>query len=62
MNNYMVILLKELIILPNQEVKVELVSDISKNIIKKASIVDKNKVLVVAPINQIGRASCRERV
>ena len=52
MNNYMVILLKELIILPNQEVKVELVSDISKNIIKKASIVDKNKVLVVAPINQ----------
>ncbi len=52
MNNYMVILLKELVILPNQEVKIELISDISKDIINKASIINKGRVLVVAPIDQ----------
>ena len=46
-----VILLKELVILPNQEIKIELYNKISKRIIKNA--IDSNgKVLVVAPLDK----------
>ncbi len=47
--DYLVILLKKLVVLPNQEVKIEIISDISKKIINKNTT---NEILVVAPINQ----------
>ncbi len=50
--DYKVILLKELVILPNQEVKIELVSSISKDTINEAIENFNNKILVVAPINR----------
>ena len=46
-----VILLKELVILPNQEIKIELNNKISKRIIKNA-LDDNGKVLVVAPLDK----------
>ncbi len=50
--NHEVILLKELIILPGQEVKVDLISEVSKNVIKKSIDLNEGKVLVVAPLDQ----------
>ncbi|MEG0909820.1 MAG: AAA family ATPase, partial [Bacilli bacterium] len=47
-----VILLKELVILPNQEIKIELNNNLSKKIIKNASINNDNKLLVVAPLDK----------
>ncbi len=49
---YIVILLKELVVLPKQEVKIELLSDVTKYIVDEALKDKENKVLVVAPINQ----------
>lgn len=46
-----VILLKELIILPNQEIKIELNNRLSKQIIKLAIEEYENKLLVVSPID-----------
>ena len=48
-----VMLLKGLILLPNQEVKIELSNNISKEIIKLASKKYNRKVLVITPHNQI---------
>ena len=44
-----VMLLKGLILLPNQEVKIELSNNISKEIIKLASKKYNRKVLVITP-------------
>ena len=49
--NIPVILLKELVILPNQEIKIELSNNLSKQTIKEASLHNANKLLVVAPRN-----------
>lgn len=46
-----VILLKELVILPNQEIKIELVTDLSKKIADEACENYINRLLVVAPLN-----------
>lgn len=46
----MVIILKELVILPNQEIKIEIKSKLSQEIIKKALNLN-SEVLVIAPIN-----------
>lgn len=51
-NTIPVILLKELIILPNQEIKIELNNKISKLIIKKSTLEYDSKVLVVAPLDK----------
>ncbi len=48
-----VILLKELVILPNQEVKIELNNNISNKIIKEANLKYDSKVLVVSPIDTL---------
>ncbi len=50
--NIPVILLKELIILPNQEIKIELKSSLSSRIIKEATLKNDGTVLVVAPKNE----------
>ncbi len=52
MNKYFVILLKELVILPNQEVKIELLPENSKKVINMSVENEDSKVLVVAPISQ----------
>ena len=52
MKDYMVILLKELVILPGQEIKIELLTEVSKKIINKSSNELDSKILVVAPITQ----------
>lgn len=49
--NIPVILLKNLIILPNQEIKIELNNELSKLIIKEASAHYDGKIMVVAPID-----------
>ncbi len=49
--NYLVLLLKELVILPNQEIKIELISEISKDIINKSILEFEKKVFIVAPMN-----------
>ncbi len=48
-----VILLKKLIILPNQEIKIELNNKLSKLVIKKAMTDYNNEVLVVSPLDQM---------
>ena len=48
-----VMLLKGLILLPNQEVKIELSNNISKEIIKLAAKKYNRRVLVITPHNQI---------
>lgn len=47
-----VILLKELVILPNQEIKIELNNKLSKLIIRNAMANNDGKLLVVAPIDK----------
>jgi len=49
----LVMLLKDLVILPFQEIKLELKDEISKKIIKLSSKKYNNRVLVVSPINSI---------
>ena len=49
--NIPVILLKELVILPNQEVKIELNNELSRQIIKEASLNNNGRLLVVAPLD-----------
>jgi ATP-dependent Lon protease len=46
-----VILLKSLVILPNQEIKLELKSEISKLVIENSVVQNNGNVLVVAPLN-----------
>ncbi len=54
MTNYIpVFILNELVILPNQEIKIDLNNDVSKKVIKEASKNDESKVLVIAPKNSI---------
>ncbi len=50
-NEIIVILLKELLILPNQEIKIELNNKLSKQIIKQAIDNYDSKLLVVAPLD-----------
>ena len=47
-----VILLKRLVILPNQEIKIELNNIVSLKAIKDASINYKGEILVVAPMDE----------
>jgi len=49
----LVMLLKNLVILPFQEIKLELKDEISKNIIKISSKKYNNRVLIVSPINTL---------
>lgn len=49
----MVILLKELVILPNQEIKIDLCTSSSKKIVEIAGEKCESKVLVVAPLSQL---------
>lgn len=51
-NKYLVILLKSLIIIPNQEIKIEINNDITKKIIDEAAAKYEDKLLVVAPLSQ----------
>ena len=52
MNNYIpVFILNELVILPNQEIKIDLNNEVSKKVIKDAIINDEKQVLVIAPKN-----------
>ena len=46
-----VILLKKLVIFPSQEIKLDIKSELSKEIIISSSQNDNNKILVVPPIN-----------
>ena len=50
-NNIPVIILKNLVILPNQEIKIELNNLITKKTIKEASDNYKGEILVVAPLD-----------
>lgn len=50
--NIPVILLKELVILPNQEIKIELNNDLSKLIIKEANLNHDGRLMVVAPMDE----------
>ena len=52
MKSIPVILLKELVIFPNQEIKIELNNQISKKTINEAMVNNDCKVLVVAPIDK----------
>ena len=57
MTNYIpVFILNELVILPNQEIKIDLNNEGSKKIIKAAGKNDVNKVLVIAPKNSLETA------
>lgn len=49
----LVMLLKNLVILPFQEIKLELKDEISKNVIKISSKKYNNRVLIVSPINSL---------
>ena len=54
MNNLLpVFILNELIILPNQEIKIDLSNELSKNVIKSSCKNNLNKVLVIAPKNSL---------
>lgn len=48
-----VMLLKRLVILPNQEIKIDLNNSISKQVIKEASLKSDGKLLVVAPMDTL---------
>ena len=48
-----VFILNELVILPNQEIKIDLSNDVSKKVIKDASKNNSSKVLVIAPKNSL---------
>ncbi len=53
MNHIPVFILNELVILPSQEIKIDLSNDMSKKIIKSASKNNDNRVLVIAPKNPL---------
>ena len=54
MTNYIpVFILNELVILPNQEIKIDLNNDLSKKVIKEAGKLDDESVLVIAPKNSL---------
>ena len=54
MNNLLpVLILNEVIILPNQEIKIDLNNDFSKKVIWASAKNELNKVLVIAPINTL---------
>ena len=53
MNHIPVFILNELVILPRQEIKIDLSNEMSKKIIKTASKNNDNKVLVIAPKNPL---------
>lgn len=54
MNNLLpVLILNEVIILPNQEIKIDLNNELSKNVIFASGKNDLNKVLVIAPKNSL---------
>ena len=56
----LVMLLKNLVILPFQEIKLELKDEISKNIIKISSKKYNDRVLVVSPINTLNNPSVED--
>jgi len=56
----LVMLLKNLVILPFQEIKLELKDEISKNIIKISSKKYNDRVLVVSPINSLNDPSIED--
>lgn len=51
-NDYLVILLKELVIFPNQEVKIELIADSSIDVVNESVKNNNSELLVVAPLSQ----------
>ena len=51
-NLVLVMLLKDLVILPFQEIKIELKDEISKKIIKVSNKKYNNRVLIVSPKNE----------
>lgn len=53
MNHIPVFILNELVILPGQEIKIDLSNEMSKKIIKSASKSNDNRVLVIAPKNPL---------
>ncbi len=53
MNHIPVFILNELVILPGQEIKIDLSNEMSKKIIKSASKNNDNRVLVIAPKNPL---------
>ena len=54
MNNLLpVLILNEVIILPNQEIKIDLNNELSKKVIFASGKNDLNKVLVIAPKNNL---------
>ena len=55
-----VFILNELVILPNQEIKIDLNNDVSKKIIKDASKNNEDKVLVIAPKNSVEQSPSLE--
>ena len=52
-SNLPVILLKNLVLLPHQEVRVEIKSEVSKKVTEISSIYHDNEVLVVCPLNSL---------
>ena len=52
-SNLPVILLKNLVLLPHQEVKIEIKSSVSKRVTEIAKEYHDNEVLVVCPINSL---------
>ena len=55
-----VFILNELVILPNQEIKIDLNNDVSKKIIKDANKNNEDKVLVIAPKNSVEQSPSLE--
>lgn len=53
MRNLAVILLKSLVIFPNQEIKIELNNDLSKKTINEAILNNNAKILVIAPLDSL---------
>ena len=53
MKNLSVILLKNLVIFPNQEIQIEINNDLSKKTIEDAILNNKSRVLVIAPIDRL---------
>ena len=52
-NNLPVILLKNLVLLPYQEVRVEIKSDVSKKVTEISKLYHDNEVLIVCPLNSL---------
>ena len=59
--NYIpVFILNKLVILPNQEIKIDLTNDGSKKVIKEASKFNNDKMLVIAPKNSLEKSPSLE--